>query len=280
MIQVETSGKALFAAAGVVVGAVGFSLYQRLSNAAPPAVVASPVVEATPVPLPQVAPGQLAFSDEFSGTSLDASKWLDSYPDGARTHSNNEQQYYAPEGVTFRDGKMIFTAKREQRGGMPYTSGMVSSYGKFSQKYGRFELRARFPKGKGLWPAFWLLPVTKNWTYEIDILEILGHDLKTVYFTNHWRNESGKVVNAQGVLRGIDLSADFHTYTLDWTEKALIWSVDGVERHRTTEHVPQEPMYVLANLAVGGNWPGFPDGSTPFPSSMELDYIRVYAPKP
>jgi len=272
MIQVETSGKALFAAAGVVVGAVGYAAYLRLPSPAPVAVTVATT------PPPALAKGQLTFSDEFSGTSLDASKWLDSYPNGARTHSNNEQQYYAPEGVTFRDGKMLFTAKREKRGGMPYTSGMVSSYGKFSQKYGRFELRARFPKGKGLWPAFWLLPTTTKWPPEVDILEILGHDLTTVHFTNHWRSSAGQHRNETHRFQGVDFSADFHTFTLDWTPTALVWSVDGVERHRTSENVPQEPMYVIANLAVGGDWPGFPDATTPFPSTMELDYIRVYAP--
>ncbi|HZO87787.1 MAG TPA: glycoside hydrolase family 16 protein [Chthonomonadaceae bacterium] len=219
---------------------------------------------------------ELVFHDEFDGDKLDTRKWIDSYPDNERTHSNNEQQYYAPDGYEVKDGYLRFIAEKRAMGGMPYTSGMISSYGKFSQKYGWFEIRARFPKGKGYWPAFWLLPETKDWPPEIDVLEILGHEPNKVYMTNHWKNANGEHEGKGDSFTGPDFSADFHTFAVDWEPTEIIWYVDGVERYRTTQHVPAEPMYILANLAVGGDWPGNPDETTPFPGYMDIDYIRVY----
>ncbi len=274
-LQFETTTGAVATALGVLAGMVALALTLKPEKPSPPPLQSAPTASPSPA-MPPAVPEKLSFSDEFDGIRLDQSKWLDSYPDGVRTHSNNEQQYYATDGYKLQGGKLVFIAQRRTRGKMPYTSGMVSSYGKFAQKYGRFEICARFPKGKGLWPAFWLLPASKAWPPEIDVLEILGHDLTCVYFTNHWRATTAGTINVQGQLRGIDFSAGFHTFTLDWKPDVLVWSVDGVERYRTREHVPQEPMYVLANLAVGGNWPGFPDASTPFPAQMEIDYIRVW----
>jgi Beta-glucanase/Beta-glucan synthetase len=232
-------------------------------------------------PSPAERPGwTLTFADEFGGDTLDTSRWLDSYPNGERTHSNNEQQYYAPYGATVRDGYLCFTAERRSEGGMPYTSGMVSSYGKFAQQYGRFEIRARFPKGKGLWPAFWLLPETRAWPPEIDVVEIVGHKPNEALLSHHWR-ESGaggrRHVWQTKTFTGPDFCAeDFHTFAVEWGPDEIVWYVDDVERHRATHNVPREPMYVLANLAVGGDLPGMPDETTPFPAVMEVDYIRVY----
>lgn len=232
-------------------------------------------------PDPRQKPGwTLTFADEFDGADLDRSRWIDSYPDDKRTHANNEQQYYAPDGWRVADGLMRFTAERRSMGGMPYTSGMVSSHGKFAQQYGWFEIRAKFPKGKGIWPAFWLLPETKAWPPEIDILEILGHEPDVLLMTNHWGKDFRSRQFQSEKWKGPDFSADFHTFAVEWTPDALIWYVDGVERHRTTEHVPRERMYVLANLAVGGDLPGMPDDKTPFPGVMEVDYIRVYTRTP
>ncbi len=270
-LQLETSTGAILAALGVFVAIIGMAVGRQAT--APSTPNATP----QPTPSPYLAAGTLTFSDEFDGTSLSSRNWIDSYPDGVRTHANHEQQYYAPEGVTVRDGKLQLKAERRAQGGMPYTSGMVASYGKFAQKFGRFEIRAKFPKGKGIWPAFWLLPSTKGWPPEIDILEILGHDPTCIYFTNHWRGAGNQIPNQQGKLRGIDFSSEFHTIALDWTSDRLVWSVDGVVHFETREHVPQEPMYLLANLAVGGDWPGFPDSTTPFPAVMQVDYIRVYS---
>ena len=221
---------------------------------------------------------KLIFSDEFKGARLDGKKWIDSYPFGERTHSNNEQEYYATDAVLVEKGLLRFKAERREMNGKPYTSGMATTFGKFSQAFGWFEVRAKFPRGKGLWPAFWLLPESgKAWPPEIDILEILDHEPNIVYMTNHWRTETGTHHEGKGEkFVGPDFSADFHTFALQWTPDELVWYVDGVERYATRDHIPQEKMYVLLNLAVGGDWPGMPNAETPFPSFMDVDYVRVY----
>lgn len=230
-------------------------------------------------PLPEKSGWTLTFHDEFDGTKLDAKKWSDCYPGEQRTHSNNEQQYYATDGYELKDGILRFKAEKRKMGGMPYTSGMISSYGKFKQKYGWFEIRARFPQGKGMWPAFWLLPATKAWPPEIDILEILGHDPSKVYFSTHYKTAKSRHEYKTGFWVGPDFSKEFHTIALEWSPGLCIWYVDGVERHRHADGVPDESMYIIANLAVGGDWPGMPDAKTPFPGFMDIDYIRVYARK-
>jgi beta-glucanase (GH16 family) len=227
----------------------------------------------------------LTFHDEFDGTRLDTQKWADHYYHG-RTHANNELEYYAPDGYRVGDGMLRFIAKpvpaKERSGteGKPYTSGMIEGSGKFAQKYGWFEIRTRIPKGKGYWPAFWLLPVAREWPPEIDILEILGHEPATIYFTTHWRDAQRKHAEDGHKWKGPDFSADFHTFAVDWEPGLIIWYVDGIERARTEKGVPSEPMYIIANLAVGGDWPGKPDQATVFPGYMDIDYVRVYQKKP
>jgi beta-glucanase (GH16 family) len=228
----------------------------------------------------------LTFSDEFEGEKLDSSKWTDQYWNG-RYHGNNELQYYAPDGYEVKDGRLRLLGQRREAGGRQYTSGMIQSLGHFEQRYGWFEIRAKFPKGKGYWPAFWLLPASKRWPPEIDVLEILGHDPKTVYFTTHWRG--GEAKDAPGARprhlhdehhwTGPDFSADFHTFAVEWEKGSIVWYVDGVERARTDKGVPDEAMYVIANLAIGGDWPGKPDRETVFPGVMEVDWVRVYRRK-
>lgn len=219
----------------------------------------------------------LTFHDEFDGEVLDTTKWMDRYWHG-RTHSNNEQQYYAPDGYEVDDGRLRLIAEKRSMGGMPYTSGMVTSFERFSQQYGWFEIRTRVPKGQGLWPAFWLLPVTKEWPPEIDVLEILGHETDKVYFTTHWSNPT--TVNSHqfktGSYMGPDFAEDYHTFAVEWQPGLCIWYVDGQEQYRSMTGIPDEPMYVIANLAVGGDWPGNPDETTSFPGYMDIDYIRVY----
>lgn len=219
---------------------------------------------------------RLTFADEFDGNTLDTSKWIDSYPHGRRTHYNNELEYYAPDGWKVGGGNIRFAAEKRSMGGKNYTSGMISSYGKFRQKYGWFEMRARLPKGQGVWPAFWLLPDTNKWPPEIDIMEVVGHEPNVILMTTHWGQDFQSRRLHTEKWTGPDFSADFHTFALEWNPKEIIWYVDGTERHRFNKHIPQEPFYVIANLAIGGDLPGMPDETTPFPSEMDIDYIRVY----
>ena len=157
--------------------------------------------------------------------------------------------------------------------GRPYTSGLITTRGSFSQLYGVFEMRARLPKGRGFWPAFWL--TAEGWPPELDIMEVLG-DNTTTLFTSWHSKGTGDVTTESVATRVPDLSADFHLYAIDWNKDEIRWYFDGVEvaRHSTPADMHQ-PMYVRANLAVGGLWPKNPDASTHFPAVFAIDWIRV-----
>ena len=221
---------------------------------------------------------KLTFDDEFDGTKLDLSKWVPHYNYDAII--NQEMQAYVPGAFTVSDGILHITAKHEsavQHGQtQQYTSGAMTTSGKFSQMYGYFEIRCKLPKGKGFWPAFWLLSDSGKWPPEIDIFENIGLEDHTLHFTNHWPDEQGHNAAKSQQKDGPDYTADFHTIALDWEPDKVIWYVDEKEQCRVVQHIPQEKMYILVNLAVGGDWPKAPNEDTPFPSSYDVDYVRVY----
>jgi beta-glucanase (GH16 family) len=139
-------------------------------------------------------------------------------------------------------------------------------------------MRARMPNGRGFWPAFWLLPQTREWPPEIDVLEVLGHDTATLYTTMHYKTEGSPHLSyGHSTYTPFDLSRGFHTYAVDWEKDLVVWYFDGVEVFRVMSNVPAQPMYLIANLAVGGDWPGSPNEDTVFPGYLEIDYIRVYS---
>lgn len=221
---------------------------------------------------------QLVFSDEFNGDRLNLAKWNPNDPWGRER--NEELQAYVTNAFTVTNGLLRIVAERApaKYAGKPreFTSGMMTTYQKFSQAFGRWEIRCRVPRGKGFWPAFWLLPEPLGWPPEVDILEIIGREPDKVHLTHHWHDAEGKLQSDTGVWSGPDFSADFHTFALEWEPDHLAWFVDGVERFRSLRSIPQGPMYLLLNLAIGGRWPGAPDETTVFPSAFEVDYVRVY----
>ena len=159
--------------------------------------------------------------------------------------------------------------------GRRYTSGLITTKYSFSQLYGVFEIRARVPKGRGFWPGFWLLPSDSSWPPEIDALEVLGDETTKLYVSAHSKAE-GEHAASGGEVPVPDLSSDFHRYTVEWQKDFIRWYLDGVEIERTaTPADMHKPMYLLANLAVGG-WHGAPDSSTRFPGIYAIDYIRGY----
>jgi hypothetical protein len=159
--------------------------------------------------------------------------------------------------------------------GRRYTSGLITSKYSFSQLYGVFEIRARLPKGRGYWPAFWLLPTDSSWPPEIDVLEVLGDETTKLYASAHSKAEGEHT--AAGIEAPVpDLSSNFHRYTVEWQKDYIIWYLDGVEIERApTPADMHKPMYLLANLTIGG-WHGGPDSSTRFPGIYAIDYIRAY----
>jgi beta-glucanase (GH16 family) len=237
---------------------------------------------------------KIAFYDEFSSGGLDGDRWTTCYwwaTDGCNNGSSGELEWYQPGNVTIEDGSLVLTAREEAVSTadgslLDYTSGMVTTgratsdlteEPRFSFTYGRAEIRARVPAGQGLWPAFWLLPVTHESRPEIDVLEMLGHEPTTFRMHYHFIQDGERSSLGQDVTT-VDLSAGWHTYAVEWSEDALVWYLDGLERWRIDdpEIVPHEPMYLLLNLAVGGDWPGAPDETTPFPSAYLIDYVRVW----
>jgi len=221
---------------------------------------------------------KLTFQDEFNGSTLDTNKWSPNDPWGRER--NHELQAYVKDAFEIRDG--ILHIKAQKRSAdyagkeRAFTSGMMTTYEKFSQEYGRFEIRCRVPAGKGMWPAFWLLPEPQGWPPEIDVLEILGQDPSKLYMTHHFRDDQKKHQSHGGSWVGPDFSAGFHEFAVEWSPKTIIWFVDGTERFRSERSIPQRKMYLLVNLAVGGDWPGAPDDKTPLPGSLDVDYVRVY----
>lgn len=239
---------------------------------------------------------ELVFSDDFDGSGLDTNKWATCYwwnKNGCTNEGNNEEQWYEPANVVVSNGILSLTAQKgpvQGSNGKNYgfTSGMVTTgrmvdnpreAARYPFLYGYVEVRARMPRGKGLWPAIWMLPVDHTSKPEIDIMEILGDDPKTLHMNFHYADANGKTYRSDGGwVSDTDLTGDWHTFAVDWQPEAITWYVDGVKRREYTDaaHIPNRPMYLLMNLAVGGDWPGTPDANTKFPSAFEIDYARIW----
>ena len=168
----------------------------------------------------------------------------------------------------------------------PYISGVLTSEKSFSQQYGRFEVRAKVPEGKGLWSAFWLLPSFDSWPEgvailpEIDVMEHLGHQAN-VYHTTLHTNQTGELTShPYDHTEAQSLTTDFHVYSVVWTPESVNWYLNG--NWRASHPTPKDftrPVHFLLNLAVGGTWPGSPDDTTSFPAHYEIDYVRAYTEK-
>ncbi|MGE0745909.1 MAG: family 16 glycosylhydrolase [Rhodospirillales bacterium] len=240
------------------------------------------------------------FTDNFDSLSLDTAAtegtWKTAYYTGLHTLSqHNELQYYLDPheagsgsralGVnpfSIADGVLTIRAApaapsiRPYIDDLPYTSGMITTETSFAQTYGYFEMRAQLPAGQGLWPAFWLLPADRTWPPEIDIMEMIG-SVPTVLNTT--AIAPGAIHNRSVTVA--DMTAGFHTYGLDWTAQKIAWYFDGQKVFEIdTPASMHKPMYMLANLAVGGDWPGAPDATTAFPAEYRIDYIRAWSHAP
>ena len=234
--------------------------------------------------------------DEFNGTSLNTALWGTQYTFGCT--NNDELEGYEPGNVTESGGLLTLAATHVSNscsGGKSYSSGMVESGGKFSQLYGYFEARIQVPAYQGFWPAFWLMPENGAWPPEIDVIE-LGEsgDFNTARMTNHYGpSGSGSYDSQTWYDSGTPspFGSGLHTFAVDWEPGSLAFYIDGTLRATISapscptsgsvggsgsECISAVPMYVLANLAIGGSYTGGVGGSTPFPSNMTVDYIRVY----
>jgi beta-glucanase (GH16 family) len=228
-------------------------------------------------------PWNMIWSDEFNGTSLDPAKWTPEI--GASGWGNNEWQYYTgtPNNVQFSDGQLHIIARNDGPAGQQYTSARLITKNNFSFKYGRVSGRLQLPLGQGIWPAFWMLGANIDqvpWPAcgEIDIMEHINNEAK-IYGTTHWSN-GGWTYNTGSIVTPV---TGFHEYTVEWDSLSVRFFMDGVQYHQHMINTGNgsldeftKPFFLLLNVAVGGNWPGYPDGSTIFPVQMDVDYVRVW----
>lgn len=220
---------------------------------------------------PSTGNWKLVWSDEFDKPTLDLSKWnLIDTP----SPRNNELEYYTPDEVSIIDGVLRIRTEQRDYKGLHYTSGAIHTKNKFQFLYGKVEIHAKLPKGKGIWPAHWMIPSDHTSPFEIDIMEMLGQQPDKIYMTHHWLGANRKQYT--GTYTGSDYSQSFHTFSIEWEPGKITWYIDGIERYVSTSHVQDTPAYLYLNTAVGGNWPGAPDDSATFPQYHDIDYIRVY----
>ncbi|MEY3688933.1 MAG: Beta-glucanase precursor [Bacteroidota bacterium] len=236
----------------------------------------------------------LTWSDDFegiAGSSPDKLKWTYDIGTGNNGWGNSELEYYTnrPSNVQLNgEGQLVITARKESFSGSGYTSARIKTQGLFSQTYGRFEARIKTPTGPGIWPAFWLLgdnisEVSWPQCGEIDIMEQRGQEPSVTHGTVHGPGYFGGNAKTKAfrLLTG-RFDMDFHVYAIEWGEDYIDFFIDDFLYHRiqpndlTGEWVFNKPFFIILNVAVGGNYVGYPTTGTPFPQSMIIDYVRVY----
>ncbi len=231
------------------------------------------------------------WQDEFNGTSLDLTSW--GFDVGGSGWGNNELQYYTnnrPENIFLSSGKLIIEAKKESYQGREYTSSRILTKGKKEFTFGRIDIRAKLPVGKGIWPALWMLGKKIDQTSwpacgEIDIMELVGTNPNKVHGTMHWgANTAGhQSYGTNYTLSSGDFSDKFHVYSLVWELDKIEIFMDDISYCKfdkskvgAAAYPFNEPFFLIFNVAVGGDWPGSPTAATVFPQQMAVDYVRVF----
>lgn len=241
---------------------------------------------------------QLAWSDEFDvPSSPDSTKWNFDLGDGCPKvcgWGNNELQYYtrSPGNVRVeKNGVLVIQAHHDSLGGKPYTSTRMVSRDKGDWTYGRIEVRARLPRGRGTWPAIWML--STDWKYggwpasgEIDIMEHVGHDPGVIHGTVHTEKYNHlNQTQLEGKISVPDCQESFHIYAVDWSKDRIDFFVDDLKYHTVNRNPADDftgwpfdqRFYLIMNIAVGGNWGGQQGvDENIWPQSLEVDYVRVY----
>lgn len=244
---------------------------------------------------------ELVFADEFNhGEMPDSARWAYDTHRNSQGWYNNEAQYYAaarPENVRVEGGRLVIEARKERLstdqfadyGGQKYTSARLTTQGRAAWTYGFYEIRAKLPCGRGTWPAIWMLPEDPDVEWpdggEIDIMEHVGYEPGVIHTSVHT-----KAFNfGRGTQRttSFDLETaceQFHRYQLLWTPERLVFAVDDAPRFLFQKKASgrarwpfDEPMHLLLNIAVGGDWggrKGIDDAA--FPARFEIDHVRVY----
>ena len=229
---------------------------------------------------------KLVWQDEFDGLGIDTTKWTHEVNDWGG--GNEELQYYTarPENAYLKNNTLVIVAQREEYLTKAFTSARLNTRHKADWQYGRFEVRAKMPKGWGLWPAIWMLPTDNQygpWPAggEIDIAEVLGREPAEVHGavhfgskTPHYRRSSAGTTQ----LQKSDFSEKFHVFTVEWEAGVIRWYLDNQLYHTAQVIRPLDEQYhLLLNLAVGSKWPEAPKATTTFPAYFYVDYVRVFA---
>jgi beta-glucanase (GH16 family) len=240
-----------------------------------------PAIQATTVP--RAVTYTLVWSDEFDGTSVNTANWnINTGNPGV----NNELEYYQPDNVTVTGGNLVITARQQSVGGQPYTSGKLDTYGKFSTTYGRIEARIKLPMVQGTWPAFWMLGNNVNtgagWPTcgEIDIMEHVN-TTNTILGTMHWNGGNGHVQYGSSTTT---TPGDYHVYAVEWDNASIRWYVDNtlyvtgnIANNINNTGAFHLPFFIILNLAMGGDLPGSTIDNGSLPTTMMVDYVRVYS---
>ncbi|GJM29548.1 MAG: hypothetical protein DHS20C17_21830 [Cyclobacteriaceae bacterium] len=239
----------------------------------------------TPIAYPSM---ELAWSDEFDDVSINEADWNFEEGNGCPNlcgWGNAELQWYSVDNTQLDNGNMVITAENPSEN--RYTSSRLTTKGKQEFKYGRIDIRAKLPFGRGIWPALWMLGTNIDdvgWPVcgEIDIMEMVGHQAATVHGTAHY-DVNGHQFTGNSRSLGSGIYADqFHIFTILWQPGQIEWFIDYSKFYTLNAkdvgftYPFDAPFFFIANVAVGGQWPGDPDATTQFPQTLEVDYIRVF----
>lgn len=233
----------------------------------------------------------LMWSDEFSSATLNSAVWNQEIGNN-NGWGNNELEYYTNslKNTFLSNGNLIIEARKEALSGFNYTSGRMTTQNKKQFKFGRIDIRAKLPVGKGIWPALWMLGAnisTVGWPScgEIDIMELVGTFPSRVTGTMHWKGVGGdrQLKGANYNLSSGNFSQQFHVFSIVWSTNSIKWYVDdqlflsnSISDVGAANYPFNADQFLLFNVAVGGDWPGSPDGTTTFPQRMFVDYVRVF----
>ena len=235
---------------------------------------------------------ELVWADEFNYTGLpDSTKW--SYQLGGSGWGNNEKQYYTHAdslNAKVNNGLLSIIARKQKFENREFTSARILSKNKGDWKYGKVEVRAMLPKGRGLWPAIWMLPtehIYGNWPAcgEIDIMEHVGYNPDSVFSTVHTKSFNHMIGTQKSKAIKLENAYNaFHIYSIEWDAEKIDFLVDGKLQSTFSnsgngfaEWPYNQAFYLIMNLAVGGNWGGkYGIDETIFPATFKIDYVRVY----
>ena len=243
---------------------------------------------------------ELVFNDDFDGTEINMDNWSFDHPENGRY--NGEIQSYTDQNAWVEDGHLIIEAREEEfteENGetYDYTSSKLITKGKQTWTYGKIEIRAKMPEGQGMWPALWMMPEDEpfygTWPVggEIDIMEMLGHEPDRIHSNIHYGDPKGEDSKTYILPEGESFADDFYVYTLEWEPGEIRWYIDDELYHTANDWHSKHPgnaddfaypapfdqdFFLIMNISVGGGWPGNPDGTTPLPQQMVVDYVRVY----